>query len=134
MLFAVDAVLHRIEALAAAGGYAVTFRRHDGSEQAAVVQLTAEAVQVAEASLPAGWLPDSDMFAALVEALEAVERARRLSPQARLLSDVPGGWDVALGNVVLAGDGVPSCTAHGAMTGSGARYECPSCGARALLG
>jgi hypothetical protein len=129
----VDAVLHRIEALPADGGYAVTFRNGDGTEQAAVVQLTPDAVRVAEASLPAGWSRESRLFGALVEALAAVDRARRLQPQAQLLRDVPGGWDVALGNVVLA-RGVPSCTAHGALTESAGMQVCTECGARALLG
>ena len=66
MLLIVDAVLHRIETLPAVGGFAVTFRNHDGSEQAAVVQLSEGAVQVAEASLPRDWPRDSDMFTALV--------------------------------------------------------------------
>lgn len=128
-----DAVLHRIEALPADGGYAVTFRNGDGTEQAAVVQLTPEEVRVAEASLPAGWSRDSHLFAALVEALAAVDRACRSQPQAHLLRDVPGGWDVALGNVVLA-RGVPTCTAHGSLIESAGVQVCAECGARALLG
>ena len=124
--------LHRIEALAGAGRYAVTFQRDDRSEQTAVVHVADDGVTAAEASLPAGWTRDSDAFAALAEVVRALERARSLGPAAVTLIDVDGGWDVMMGNVVLGDSGVPTCTAHGAMAAAdGGWYECVDCGARA---
>lgn len=129
----VGAVLHRIEALAGAGRYAVTFRRDDGGEQTAVVSVTADGVHVAEANLPDGWRHDSDAFRATADAVRAVHQARASGPPATTLVDVAGGWDVGLGNVVLSGTGVPTCTAHGEMSGDGKTFECAECGARAQL-
>jgi hypothetical protein len=129
----VGAALHRIEALPGTGRYAVTFRRDDGGEQTAVVDVTPDGVHVAEANLPTGWSHDSDAFRATADAVRAVHQARSAGPSATTLLDVDGGWDVGLGNVVLGSDGVPSCTAHGAMGSSGGVYECASCGARATL-
>ena len=125
------AVLHRIEALAGNGRYAVTFQRPDLSEQTAVVQLSGTTVTAAEASLPEGWTLDSEPYAAMAEAVLAFERARGVGPKAAALVDVDGGWDVMMGNVVLGEGGVPICTAHGAMAASGDVYECAECGARA---
>ena len=127
------AVLHRIEALAGAGRYAVTFRRDDGGEQTAVVDVTADGVQVAEANLPTGWNHETDAFRATADAVRAVHQARAAGPAATTLVDVAGGWDVGLGNVVLSPAGVPTCTAHGEMSGDGETYECAECGARAAL-
>lgn len=135
MLPAVDAVLYRIEALAGVGRYAVTFRRPDGSEQTAVVHATDGAVEVAEASLPSGWTRDSDAFRATAAAVLAVEAARSLAPASSTLRDVEGGWDVMMGNVVLSGTGVPTCTAHAELDlGAGGVWVCAECGAQALLG
>jgi hypothetical protein len=125
-------LLHRIEALAGNGRYAVTFQRDDHSEQTAVVQVTGTEVTAAEAGLPTGWTLDSEPFHALAEAVLAVQRARGTGPKITALSDVDGGWDVMMGNVVVDADGVPTCTAHGAMTlGDHDIYECSECGARA---
>lgn len=132
-----DALLHRIEALPGDGRFAVTFRRPDGSEQTAVVQLRGEgAAEVAEASLPAGWTRDGDAFASVLEALRAFAHSRSSSaPGSAVLRDPEGGWDVSLGNVVLGAAGEPSCIAHGEMTGDGAgRWVCAECGAQALFG
>jgi hypothetical protein len=124
--------LHRIEALAGQGRFVVTFERADRSEQTAVVQVTGDDVSAADASLPAGWTRGSEAFAALAEALRAVERACGMGPAGAALVDVDGGWDVMLGNVVLGSDDLPTCTAHGAMAATGeGRYECAECGARA---
>jgi hypothetical protein len=130
----VDAVLHRIEALPGAGRYAVTFRRADGSEQTAVVHAVDDEVAVAEASLPVGWTQASAAWRATAAAVVAVHLAREAAPQANVLRDVQGGWDVGLGNVVLGDDGSPACIAHGAMTAAGGVWVCPECDARALLG
>lgn len=127
------AALHRIEALPGVGRYAVTFRRDDGGDQTAVVDVTGDGVHVAEANLPDGWTRDSDAFRATADAVRAVHQARSAGPVVTALIDVDGGWDVGLGNVVLNGSGVPSCTAHGEMGASGDVYECAECGARAQL-
>lgn len=138
------AVLHRIEALPGEGRHAVTFRRPDGTEQTAIVHLAADAadadgadgeLDVAEASLPAGWTRSSELFQVTAAAVRAFDRARRTAASAGpALRDVPGGWDVGLGNVVLGDSGVPTCTGHGEMTGDGETYTCPECGAQAVFG
>lgn len=126
-------ILHRIEALAGAGRYAVTFQRDDGAEQTAIVEVTQDRVSAAEASLPPGWTLESDAFLAVAEAVQAVERARGSRSDSASLTDVAGGWDVMMGNVVLNRDGVPACIAHGPMQlRSGWVYLCLECEARAL--
>lgn len=126
--------LHRIEALAGSGRYAVTFQRPDRSEHTAVVQVADGTVHAAEASLPAGWTRESAAFAGMAETVQAMERARALGPATAALVDVDGGWDVMMGNVVLGDGQVPTCTAHGAMeVTDGGVYECAECGARAGL-
>lgn len=129
-----DAQLWALEALAGKGRYAVTFRRPDGSEQSAIVELGTDAVDVADASLPVGWRRSSPGFPAMVEAVRAFDAARRHAPVTAILRDVAGGWDVSLGNVVLGASGHPECTAHGAMAEAGDRYVCAGCGAQATLG
>ena len=104
-------------------------------EQTAVVHLVESTLDAAEASLPDGWTRSSSAFAALTDAVRAVDAARGSGPPVAALVDVDGGWDVMMGNVVLGADGVPSCTAHGSMTArGGGSYECEDCGARALYG
>jgi hypothetical protein len=127
------AALIRIEALPGDGRYAVAFERADGSEQTAVMHLTADGLMVADASLPAGWTRDSEAFAATEAAVAAFDAARRHAPAGPALRDVDGGWDVSLGNVVLGASGLPECTAHGAMKAKGPEYLCPECYARARL-
>lgn len=129
-----DAVLQRIEALSGDGRYAVSFRRPDGSEQTAVFHAAAANVSVAEASLPEGWTLESEPFRATAQAVLAVENARSIGPLGAPLTDVDGGWDVSMGNVVLSDDEVPDCTAHGQMQPLGESvYECAECGARARV-
>jgi hypothetical protein len=126
-------LLHAVEALPGAGRYVATFHRVDGTDQTAVVQVAEGTITAAEASLPEGWGVGSAEHAALADVVLALHHARELAPPAAALSDVPGGWDVSLGNVVLAG-GVPTCTADGAMeAGADGRYQCPVCGAAALF-
>lgn len=128
------AMLHRIEALPGDGRHAVTFRLADGTEQTAIVQLSTDGVDVAEASLPAGWRRDSELFLVTAEAVRAFDEARRRTVTAGpALRDVPGGWDVSLGNVVLGPSGTPTCTAHGELEVDGDTYLCRDCGARAQL-
>ncbi|WP_375499136.1 hypothetical protein [uncultured Jatrophihabitans sp.] len=131
-----DAVLHRLEALPGDGRWAVTFRRGDGSEQTAVVQITdADTVDVAEASLPTDWTRSCDAWLAAADALRALERSRVASaPSGAVLRDPDGGWDVSLGNVVLGPNGRPACIAHGELTAAGDRWTCPECGAVAVFG
>jgi hypothetical protein len=133
MLEAVGAALHRIEALPGSGRYAITFRRDDGGEQTAVVDVTPDGVRVAEANLPDGWARDSDTFRATADAVRAVHQARTAGVDVPQLVDVPGGWDVGLGNVVLSAGGVPACTAHGPMAADADAFTCADCGARAAL-
>jgi hypothetical protein len=133
MLNPMGAVLHRIEALPGDGRHAVTFRRADGTEQTAIVHLSDDGLDVAEASLPAGWTRDSDLFATTAAAVRAFDAARRAAATAPALRDVPGGWDVSLGNVVLGESGLPSCTGHGPMAESDGVFVCAECGARAVL-
>ncbi len=97
------------------------------------MDVSADGVHVAEANLPDGWSHDSDAFRATADAVRAVHQARSAGPPATTLVDVDGGWDVGLGNVVLNVEGVPSCTAHGAMRAANDLYECAECGARAAL-
>lgn len=139
-----DSALHRLEVLPGTGRYAVTFRAADGVEQTATVRVDQPAadgigraepdIDVTEASLPAGWRRDCAAFAMLVGAVHAVDAASRFAPPALGLTDVDGGWDVTLGNVLLGADDLPTCIAHGALATDGsALWSCPDCGARARL-
>ena len=135
MLDRVDAALHRLEALPGDGRWAATFRRGDGSEQTAVVQVKGGDVEVAEASLPTDWTRTGEAWLAAADAVLALERSRVASaPSGATLRDPDGGWDVSLGNVVLGADGQPACIAHGEMGGAGDTWTCPECGAVALFG
>ena len=131
-----DAALHRIEALPGTGRWAVTFRRGDGSEQTAVVQVgDADSVEVAEASLPGDWTRSCAAWLAVADAVRALERSRAASaPSGAVLRDPDGGWDVSLGNVVLAANGRPACIAHGELTPTGDAWTCDECGAVAQFG
>ncbi len=129
-----DAVLRRIEALPGFGRYAVTFAGSDGdSELTATMQITGTDIDVAEASLPPGWQRDSDAFRATADAVFAFDAARAHVTIAASLRDVPGGWDVSLGNVVLGPEGGPVCTAHGEMPQQDEMYVCAECGAQAAM-
>jgi hypothetical protein len=130
----VSAHLHRIEALPGRGRYAVTFRRSDGGEQTATATVGDAGVEVAEAALPTGWRRGGTEWQAVAAALTAFDSARRTGTALATLQDVPGGWDVSLGNVVLDDAGRrPACTAHGPLTAAPDSYVCAECGARALL-
>ena len=140
-----DAVLHRLEALPGDGRWAATFRRVDGSEQTAVVQVTVvpghvtdldtAVVEVAEASLPTGWTHASEPWLAIADAVRALERSRLASaPGGAVLRDPDGGWDVSLGNIVLGANGRPACIAHGELIPAGTTWSCAECGAVAQFG
>jgi hypothetical protein len=128
----VDAELQRIAALPGSGRYELAFRFGDGSFGTAVVEVGATGIRAAPASLPPAWHPGSVALAAVSEAVLALHRARTRATALPTLRDVPGGWDVSIGNVVLT-DGVPHCLAHGPMAVAGDVFACEICGARAVL-
>ncbi|WP_375488777.1 hypothetical protein [uncultured Jatrophihabitans sp.] len=131
---AAGTALHRIEALPGSGRYAVTFRAADGTEQTATVRVTDIDVDVAEASLPATWRRANAAFAMLAAAVRALDAAASFAPPPQQLLDIDGGWDVSLGNVVLAADGRPACIAHGPLEQQAdGVWACPECGATGLL-
>ena len=125
--------MHRIEALPGEGRYTVTFRATGGAEQSAIVHLTDDGVDVAPASLPEGWDRESDSFALLTDAVQAVDRARRASAAPAELQDVDGGWDVMIGNVTLEAGNIVTCASHGVMHMVDGVWTCPECGARAIF-
>src|SRR5689334_17843496 len=129
---AVDAELQRIAALAGTGRYELGFRFADGSQGTAVVEVAGTGLRAAPAALPPGWAAGSEALDAVTEAVLALHRARAHGAALPTLRDVPGGWDVSIGNVVLA-DGIPTCLADGPMETDGDTYTCPVCGARAVL-
>lgn len=133
-----DGLPVRIEALPGAGRYTVAFRRGDGGEQEAVVEIRTGTAEVAEASLPTGWTRESEVFRAVAAAVVAFDAARAMVPTPAL-RDVHGGWDVSLGNVVLDPAGAPTCIGHGVMAeaheaNGECRFVCAECGAAAVLG
>jgi hypothetical protein len=129
----VEAALHRIEALPGVGRYSVTFRTPEGAELSAVVQVNGLEVDVAPASLPTDWQPDGPAFTLLVDAVLAMDTARHTAKAPAELIDVPGGWDVMIGNVLLDG-GIVTCAAHSAMRMNDAQeWVCPECGAKAIF-
>ena len=129
----VDVGLHRIESLPGEGRYTVSFRATGGAEQNAVVHLTPDGLDVAPASLPDGWQIGSDAFALLVDAVQAVDRARHATNSPTQLQDVDGGWDVMIGNVVLDAGNIVTCASHGVMHMLEGVWTCPECGARAVF-
>lgn len=126
--------MRRIEVLADDGAYAVTFLMPDNQERSVLLRVTDGNVTIPEANLIPGWAADSPSFEAALTAIAAVHAARTLASSGRSqLLDLPGGWDVTLGNVVLSGAGEPNCVSHGGLEETEpARYECPVCGAAAL--
>jgi hypothetical protein len=136
MLYGVNPLLHRVEALPATGSYAASFLLENGQERSVVMQVSDGKVTVPEANLIPGWAAESESFRATLEAIRAVDQARwtGTAPTA-MLRDVSGGWDVSVGNVTLAETGRPTCAAHGEMEQTAAgSYECAMCGAQALYG
>jgi hypothetical protein len=137
----VDPLLCRIEALndiggsTRAGDYAALFRLPDGSERTVLLTVVGSAVSAPAANLIPGWPAESDSFQAVLAAVLAMHQARGPVGQSHpSLRDLPGGWDVGLGNVTLSSNGVPSCVSHGELAPSGeSTFECPECGARAFF-
>jgi hypothetical protein len=128
----VEPRLTKIEALAEAGCYAVTVELGSGEERAVVARLR-DGTVLLPATAVDGWSTESAGYTATVAAVQAVHAARELAaPQGRRLSDVLGGWDVSLGNVVLDPAGRPSCVTHGELAAEpGEIYRCAECGALA---
>lgn len=126
--------MRRIEALADDGAYAVTFLMPDNQERSVLLRVTDGTVTVPGANLIPGWASDSPSFEATLAAVTAVHTARALASSGRSqLLDLPGGWDVTLGNIVLSGAGQPNCVSHGDLEETEpAKYACPVCGAAAL--
>lgn len=128
-----DPRLTKIEALTEAGCYTVTVQLGTGQERSVVAR-----VRDGEVALPAaavdGWSAASASYPATLAAVQAVHAARQLAePPGRQLSDVVGGWDVSLGNVVLGPDDRPGCVTHGELAAEpGELYRCAECGAVAL--
>jgi hypothetical protein len=136
MLKVVDPLLRQIEALTEDGCYALSFLMGDGQERSMVMRLCNGDVDVPQANLFEGWPTTSKSFRAAVAAVRAVDQARKVvGPRSVRLRDVPGGWDVGLGNVTLSQAGQPVCVAHGELElTESATYQCPTCGARARYG
>lgn len=132
MLQGVEPQLTKIEALTEVGCYAVTFALGTGEERSVVARLRDGAV-VLPASAVGDWPESSATYAAAVAAVAAVHAARELAaPRGRRLSDVDGGWDVSLGNVLLDDAGRPSCVTHGELAAEPDDiYRCAECGALA---
>ena len=141
MLVAVDPLLHRIEAMPERGCYSVSFLLDGNHERSVVMKVVGTEAEVAEVAVPEanllpGWSPASASFRAVLAAVAAVDAARTaVDGSGGLLRDVPGGWDVSVGNVVLDEAGRPACVAHGELElTQPATFVCPTCGAQALFG
>lgn len=132
MLHGVEPQLIKVEALAEAGCYTLTFALGSGAERAVVARIR-DGAAVLPAAAISDWSADSPSYRACLAAVEAVHAARELAGQrGRGLRDVPGGWDVSLGNVVLDPAGRPSCVTHGELAvEAGTVYRCAECGAAA---
>ena len=122
--------LTKIEALTEAGCYTVTVTLATGEERCVVARLR-DGTAVLPAAAVDGWSAGSASYAATLAAVQAVHAARELAaPQGRRLSDVVGGCDVSLGNIVLDLTGQPSCVTHGELASEpGEIYRCAECGA-----
>jgi hypothetical protein len=119
-----------------AGCYTATFILDNGKDRGVLMRVTDGAPIVAEVNLIPGWPADSASFRAALDAVVALDQARKqIGAPTAMLRDVPGGWDVGVGNVLLSDAGEPACLAHGPMqsTSPGA-FQCETCGALALYG
>ena len=98
-----------------------------------MAQLAGTLIEIAPASLPAGWEPGSEAFELLAESIRALDYARHATDAPVQLQDVDGGWDVMIGNVVLEAGNIVTCASHGAMRMDDGVWTCPECGARAMF-
>ena len=132
MLAGVDPLLQRIEALPREGQYSVTVRLEGGHERTIVAQVDHDLVTLPSANLPSGWSAESESLKATTAAVLAVDHARHVGSTLAVLQDLPGGWDVSMGNVMLTEQG-PVCITDGPMELSGpGQFVCAVCGAGAL--
>jgi hypothetical protein len=131
----VEPLLRRIESLADDGAYTLTFALQDGQERSMVARVGDGGPTVPEANLIPGWPADSESFTAALAVVSAMHAARETAGPGRTrLSDVSGGWDVGLGNIVLSDAGLPLCVGHGDLEQrEDGLYECPVCGALAVF-
>lgn len=134
MLWCVEPLPYRIEALSRPGQFAVGVLV-GGQEHTIVMEVVDGVVVVAAAGLIDGWTDQTESYAATVDAVLALHRAREHGVQGPQLVDVDGGWDVTLGNVALSPAGTPACAAHGDLQPEGDDiFVCPECGAKARYG
>jgi hypothetical protein len=135
MMYAVDPLLQRVEALPRTGEYSVVLVMADGQERTVLIRVDAGEVLAPAANL-GDWAPTSTTYQAMTAAVRAMHDAREAAGRQRiLLQDVEGGWDVTLGNVVLGASGQPACIAHGDLESSGATlFTCATCGAQGRYG
>ncbi len=131
-----EPMLQRIEALPEADCYQLTFTLADSSPRVVVARVRGDAVELPARNVDTGWATDSSSYLAALAVVSAFANARRsVTPAAAVLTDVDGGWDVSLGNVVLDAAGTPTCIAHAEMADvGGGVWECEVCGARAGYG
>jgi hypothetical protein len=135
MLDAVDPLLYRIEALPEHGCYLASFVLGNGQQCGLTLRVEGDEVIMSQQTTVAGWAETSDSFRAVLAAVQALDYARERVGTGGGLRDVPGGWDVRVGNVVLSAAGQPNCVAHGDMERiRPASYRCEICGALAQLG
>lgn len=133
MLAGVDPRLNKIEALAEPGCYSLTFQL-DGGDERAVVARVRDQQAVLPVNAFTNWPPDAPSYQAVVSVVQQLHQARESVGSSRSrLYDLAGGWDVGLGNVVLA-NGVPSCVGHGPLApAEPGVFQCLDCGATAGL-
>jgi hypothetical protein len=128
----VDPLLSKIEALAEPGCYSLTFALDTGADQSVVVRMRGDEPVMPSANSFEGWTPGSRVVTATIAVVRALHQARQGSGgSGGRLVDVDGGWDVGIGNVVLA-EGVPTCVGHGELAPAGdGVFRCETCGAAA---
>jgi hypothetical protein len=140
MLFAVDPLLRRIEALPEHGCYSVTFLLGASQERSVVMKVAGDDITdvvAPEANMLPGWSVESEPNRSVLEVVVAFHRARsQADGGGAVLRDVAGGWDVSVGNVMLDDAGRPACAAHGELEPDAAAgdFACAICGARARYG
>ncbi len=124
-------LLQKIEALGEPGCYNLTFALPAGHEQAVVLRMRDGVPVLPSVNSFVGWSQDSATAAAAV--VQALHKARELAGSPELkLTDLDGGWDVGIGNVILSRAGRPSCVAHGDLDDRDAPiFRCETCGAAA---
>jgi hypothetical protein len=135
MLDAVDPLLYRIEALPDHGCYLASFVLGSGQQCGLTMRVDGDDVLVQPGGAIHDWPETAESFRAALAAVRAIDYARERVGTGGGLRDVPGGWDVRVGNVVLSIGGLPSCVAHGDMERTRpATYRCDICGSIAQLG